>query len=99
MELVFLQGAEVDIQAAYGFYGGPDAKHAELFLERLDKLSGLLRENPTMGPVYGGRFRRLVLRGFHHALFYTVTADRIFVSAVLDLRQNPKRVRQRLGLQ
>ena len=65
MELVLLQGAEADIQAAFEFYGGPDAKYADLFLERLNNLSGLLRENPAMGLVYGGRFRRLVLHGFH----------------------------------
>lgn len=51
-----------------------------------------------MARVYGGRFRRLLVRGFSCGLFYTVTGDRIFVTAVLDLRQDPERIRERLGL-
>ena len=98
MELVFLQGAEADIQTTFEFYGGPTAEHADLFLQRLDRTLGLLRDHPEMAPAYGGRFRRLVLRGFPQAVFYTVTEERIFISAVLDLRQDPARLHQRLGL-
>lgn len=51
-----------------------------------------------MGPLYARPFRWLVLHGFHHALFYTVGGQRVFVAAVLDLRVDPARIRQRLGL-
>lgn len=98
MEIVLLQRAEADIQSAYEAYGGPEAGRADNFLQRLDQLSGLLRQNPAMGPVYGGKYRRLVLNGFHHAMFYTVGGKRIFVSAVMDLRLDPARIRRRLGL-
>ena len=37
MELVFLQGAQTEIQLAFERYGGPTTKRAELFLQRLDK--------------------------------------------------------------
>jgi plasmid stabilization system protein ParE len=98
MEVILLQGAEADIQEAFEFYGGPEAERADRFLQRLDRTSGLLRENPAMGPIYDRPFRRLILQGFHHAMFYTVGGQRIFVSAVLDLRLNPTRIRRRLGL-
>ena len=98
MEIVFLQRADSDIQAAFEAYGGPGTERAVKFLQRLDKLSGLLRDNPAMGPVYGGPIRRVVLQGFHHAMFYTVEGIRIFVLAVMDLRLDPTRIRRRLGL-
>ena len=77
MELVFLQGAEADIQAAFESYGGTEAARADRFLQHLDQLCGLLRANPAMGPSYQRPFRRLLLRGFHHAMFYTVEGRRI----------------------
>ncbi len=98
MELVFPQGADADIQAAFETYGGPETKRAEKFLQRLDKPSELLRENPAMGPVYGGTVRRIILQGFHHAMFYTVEGRRIFVLSVMDMRLDPTRIRRRLGL-
>ena len=98
MELVFLQGAQTEIQLAFERYGGPTTKRAELFLQRLDKALGLLRAHPEMAPVYGGRFCRPVLRGFFEAVFYAVTGERIFIAAVLDLRQDPVRLRARPGL-
>ena len=98
MELVFLQGAQTEIQSAFERYGGPTTKRADLFLQRLDKAMELLRAHPEMAPVYGGRFRRLVLRGFSQAVFYTITGERIFVAAVLDVRQDPARLRERLDL-
>ena len=58
----------------------------------------LLKQNPGMAQIYDGRFRRLLVRGFSCGLFYTLTGNRIFVTAVLDLRQDPERIRQRLGL-
>ena len=99
MEVVLLQGAEADIQAAFEFYGGPETERADRFLQHFDKLSGLLRENPAMGPMYLRPFRRLVLHGFYHAMFYPVRGQRIFVSAVLDSRLDPVRIRQRLSLE
>ena len=98
MELVFLQGAQVDIQSSFACYEALSAKRADLFLQRLEKAASLLREHPHLAPLYGGRFRRLVLRGLPQAMFYTVTGERIFIAAVLDLRQDPERLRERLGL-
>ena len=98
MELIFLQGAEAEIQSAFEAYDGPVSTRADQFLQRLDKISGLLRVNPALGPIYERPFPRLVLQGFYHAMFYTVEGRRIFVVAVMDLRLDPTRIRRRLGL-
>lgn len=63
------KGAEADIQTAFESYGGPETERADRFLQRLDKIFALLRENPAMGPVYGKPFRQLLLHGFRHAMF------------------------------
>ena len=98
MQIVYLGSVEGEIQAAYEQCGGPDTERAELFLKRLDRTWQLLSENPAMGPKYGGRFRRLAVRDFPYGIFYTVTGHRIFISAVLDLRQDPATLHRRLGL-
>ena len=98
VEIVFLQGAQAEMQAAYEQTGGSSSRRGEPFLQRLEHTLALLRTNPGMAGVYGGRFRRLLVRGFSFGLFYTVAGERIFVAAVLDLRQDPERIRQRLGL-
>lgn len=98
MSIVYLAGADSDVQTAYEQCGGLDTERAELFLERLHRACQLLDENPAMGSRYGDRLWRLKLRGFPYGIFYTITGPRIFVSAVLDLRQDPATLHRRLGL-
>lgn len=52
---------------------------------------------PSIGPVYTGRFRRLVLSGTPFGLFYCLEPRRLVISALLDLRQSPEAIRSRLG--
>ena len=61
---------------------------------------GLARivELPESAPVYAGEFRRLLVRRFEHGIFYRVHGARIVVTAVLDLRQDPAKIRERLDL-
>ena len=96
MEVVFLQKADEDVQAAYEWHGGPDSSRAERFLDRLDHSVTLLRNKPAMGTRHNRQFRRLILRGFTHGVFYTVTGKRILVARVLDLRQDPESLRRQL---
>lgn len=95
MEIVILQAAQAEIQIAYE---GLAEQRGEVFIQRIDRALSLLKLNPAMAPVYGGRFRRLLVRGFPYGLFYTVSGARVFIARMMDLRQDPVRIRRELGL-
>ncbi|MEQ1854108.1 MAG: hypothetical protein ABMA01_21250 [Chthoniobacteraceae bacterium] len=63
----------------------------------MDKALGLLRAFLAAGPLnFGGRIRRLVVPRTPLGIFYSVTGSRVFIGAVLDLRQPQRAIRKRL---
>ena len=58
----------------------------------------LLAQFPEIAPLYGGRFRRCLLRKWQVGLFYTFENGHVLVHAALDLRQDPATIRRLLGL-
>ena len=98
MIIVLLDGAESDLRGVSEQCGGPGTERAKRFSARFDHALLLLSQNPAMAPWLGGEFRRLKLRDFPHGIFHTVVGNRIFISAVLDLRQAPETIYLRLGL-
>ncbi len=96
-ELVFLFSADVDIQTAFEFCEECQVGRGEVFLRHLNLCFGRLRAFPEIAPVFHGSYRRLLVNGFPFGIFYTIEGQRIVVSCVMDLRQNPKIIRRRLG--
>ena len=96
MDLIFLLGAEVEIQAAYGRFEELQEGRGEIFMRCLDAALMLLRSHPRIGPAYAGPYRRLLVRRFPYGVFYEVQAGRIVVAAVMDLRQSPQAIHHRL---
>lgn len=89
-EIVVLQGAQSDLLNFYALQG-------EHVYRQVDKALGILRLFPDAGPInFGGRIRRLVVTRTHLGVFYSVTGRRVLVAAVLDLRQSPRAIQQRL---
>lgn len=98
INLILLLQADSDIQSAFDRYEEIQSGRGEVFLRQLDIALGFLRRNPQIGRVYGGRYRRLLIRGFPYGVFYQSQATRIVVAAVIDLRQDPATIRRKLGL-
>ena len=48
-----------------------------------------------IGRLYRGRYRRLLIPRYPFGIFYVVESNSIVVHAVLDLRQDPKKIRER----
>jgi plasmid stabilization system protein ParE len=97
MELVFLFGADSDIQGAYEFYESCREGQGTIFMLHLDAVLTHLRSFPEIGPRYSGPYRRLLVPRFPYGVFYTVERNRIVVCGVIDLRQDPKMIARRLG--
>lgn len=97
--VTFLAGADRDVFEIFARIEARDSDAADTFLQRIADNVRQLGEQPESGPVFTAPFRRLVMRGYPFGVFYSVEGDRLFVQAVLDLRQNPEHIRRRLGLE
>ena len=95
-DLILLLQAEHDIQSAFNRYEEYQPGRGGVFLRQLEVALTLIRQHPEMAPVYGGRYRRVLVRDFPYGIFFEVQARRIIVGAVMDLRQNPATIRRKL---
>ena len=98
-EVTFLAGADRDAFEIFARIEARDPDAADAFLQRIADSVRQLGGHPESGPVFVAPFRRLVMRGYPFGIFYTAEGERLFVHAVLDLRQSPESIRRRLGLE
>jgi plasmid stabilization system protein ParE len=96
IELILLQQADVDIQAAFDRHEDYQEGRGEVFMRHLDAALTLLRQNPEMGPPYARSYRRMLVRDFPYGIFYSVQPTRLVVVAVMDLRQDPETIRRKV---
>jgi plasmid stabilization system protein ParE len=97
VEIIFLRGAEDDLFAAWQSYeeilpglGDRFEKEVRVGLDRIATF-------PESAPVYKEEFRRLLVPRFHHGIFCRTQGARLVVTAVLDLRRDPRAIDERLG--
>lgn len=90
MEIVLLQGAQADLLEAYSRFGGGLYEAADAALEQI-------RQFPESAPVFHRNYRRKVIYRYPFGIFYDTHGKRLFVKAVLDLRQDPSTILKRLG--
>ncbi len=95
-DLILLLQADQDIQSAFNRYEEFQEGRGEVFMRQLDAALTLLRQHPDIAPVYGGRYRRMLIRDFPYGIFYEVQPKRIVVGAIMDLRQDPETIRRKL---
>jgi len=89
MRPILLLGAQIDFDAHY-------RRRGDRFYDECDRALDLLVTHPNAGPVYLQPYRRLLLERMPIAIFYAVEGQRIVVHAIMDLRQDPKRIAERL---
>lgn len=93
-EVVILQGAEKDMLEGFIRY---EASGKEFdFHDAIDEKISQLEQFPYSGAMFWGDFRRALLDKFPYGIFYRVIGRRIFVTAVKDLRLDPKKILERL---
>ena len=95
--VVFLSGADADLQAAFNRFEDYREGFGEEFMQAVDAHLARAAKFPLLAPVYLGQVRRQVLRGFPYGVFYEPHPTRIIVVAILDLRQDPESIRRRIG--
>lgn len=96
MDLVIRPEAESDLAAATDYCARGGEFAAKRFIQRVEEGLEFLSLNPEGAPLVYSHFRRLLLHPYPFGIFYHISGDRIFVIAVLDLRQNPDSISGRL---
>jgi plasmid stabilization system protein ParE len=97
MEVVLLLSAERDLQEAYNWVEEHRQGREHYFLQDVDSRLEHLKKFPLIGRLYRGRYRRLLIPRYPFGIFYVVESNRIVIHAVLDLRQDPKKLRERFS--
>jgi hypothetical protein len=92
----FLSGADADLQAAFNRFEDYREGFGVEFVTAVDAHLTRIANYPLLAAVYHKAVRRQVMLGFPCGIFYEPHPTRIIVVAILDLRQDPARIRQRL---
>src|ERR1700726_2965930 len=95
--IVLLLSAERDLQVAYNWVEEHRRGREQFFLQDVDLRLEHLKKFPLIGRLYRGRYRRLLIPRYPFGIFYVVESNRIVIHAVLDLRQDPKKIRERFS--
>jgi hypothetical protein len=82
--LILLFQADSDVQSAFNRYEEIQPGLGEVFLRQLDLAFGILKRNPELGRVYGGKYRRLLIHGFPYGVFYQHLIDSLRSTARHD---------------
>lgn len=98
-ELIVLVRAEAEVIEAQARLEDASPGLGDRFNARVEEGLDRLERHPECAPVYSGPFRRLLVRDFPFGIFYSIEGRRVMVQAVVDLRQDPRGIRRRLGLE
>jgi plasmid stabilization system protein ParE len=95
MTIVNLTSAQEDLAHGFAFYEAQERGVGSHFLESLfSDIDALRRYAGIHRSVFG--FYRLLSRRFPYAIYYSMENNTVFVWAVLDCRQDPERIREKL---
>ena len=88
-EVVFTLAAEIEWFSLIRLHG-------DRFEKPFDRTILLLRDNPNMGcKARVDPLRRLLVSRTEWGIFYGIAGQRIVVTCILDLRQDPERIEKR----
>ena len=95
-ELVLFPSAETDIQRGFNYYEDASEGCGHEFLLHIESGFAFMQSFPEGSPQFHRQFRRLLIAKFPYGIFYVNEPSRIVVLAVLDLRQSPEAIIERL---
>jgi len=92
----FLPPAEEEVIGASLFYRAASEELGQDFLDEVQSVVDLLREQPKLGRSVGRGLRRALLKRFPFALIYAYESDIILVVAVAHQSRRPRYWRRRI---
>jgi hypothetical protein len=97
MKIQIKDSAKSDLVDGFKFYELQEPGLGDYFLDSLFKDIDSLRSTSGIHPIKFGRYHYLLAHRFPFAIYYTVKNKRIAVHAILDCRQNPLNISDRLS--
>jgi hypothetical protein len=88
--------AETDIMQAVGWYESHQLNLGLRFLTHLEKLYSALELNPYIFPEKYLKVRQAPLKYFPYVILYRIEGKKVFVLAVFNCYQDPKKKKTRL---
>lgn len=95
-EIVWLAAAERDLMFLYD--QAERTGGGRMLMDTVEQSVGILGAYPFIAPAFAGSIRRLLIVKHSLGAFYAVEDQRVMILRVLDLRQDPRTIRRRLGL-
>ena len=95
MKIKILEEAEQDLINGFRFYEAQNFGLGQYFLDSLFSDIDSLQLFADIHPWYFG-YQRLLSKRFPFAIYYRVDNDIVRIRAVLDCRQDPKKIQDRL---
>jgi hypothetical protein len=92
----FLSGADADLQEIFNRFEDYRDGFGTEFITAVDAYLARIAVFPDLAPCYFEKVRRQVMHGFPYGIFYEPHPTRILVTAILDLRQDPRKINRRL---
>ncbi|NJK43887.1 MAG: type II toxin-antitoxin system RelE/ParE family toxin [Pleurocapsa sp. SU_196_0] len=86
-----------DIEHAQMYFAGINADLENRFRLEIERTVEQLQTFPESHQKILGDVRRVLLRHFYYALYYTIQIDAIEIIAVLDTRRDPSRWQSRIS--
>lgn len=96
MRVLIARSAETDLLEGYAFYERQQAGIGDYFLDSLFADIDALTLFAGIHPKPDGRLHRTLAKRFPFAIYYDVRDEVATVVAVLDCRQNPASITERL---
>jgi plasmid stabilization system protein ParE len=89
MKVRILSAAAKDLTKAMDYYESQSDGLGEDFLDEYEKTISRICKFPAAWACVNPDLRRCLMRRFPYAVFYTVAAEEIIVTAIADLRMDP----------
>ena len=90
----FLDYVEFDLRQAHAFYDSWQTLGAQKFQAKFRDAIAWIEWNPELFPKKYRLFRRVIIRKSYFGIYYVIEPSVTVVVAVLDLRRDPRAVRQ-----
>jgi len=97
MRIRIFDNAKLDLVDGYSFYEQQESGVGQYFLDSLYSDIDSLALYAGVHPKKSECFHWMLSKRFPYAIYYTFADDLVSVQAVLDCRQDPKRIEERLN--
>ncbi len=97
MKIQIFDSAKLDLVDGFAFYEAQSSGVGHYFLDSLYSDIDSLALYAGIHPKNSTDFHWMLSKRFPYAIYYTVADDLVSVHAILDCRQDPGRIKERLN--